>query len=445
MDTFYIGFNLDMTREFIDTCAFWAKEFMGLAASVQEFLFKDAEQDIQAFRIRFASGFEIVALCSRPRSLRGRQGFVIIDEAAFHDELDELLKAALALLIWGGKVAIISTHNGVDNPFNQLVQDCRAGRKKYALHRTTFDEAIDQGLYRRVCDRKGETWTHVAEHDWAQEIRDFYGDGADEELDVVPRQSGGRYLPSTLIEGRSTPVPVLRWSVPDEFVDYGEERRISDCQDWIEEHLAPLVKALPSGARSSIGEDFGRSGDLTVLWPLLTEQDLSRTTPFVVELRNIPFRQQEQIVFWICDNLPRFSGGAFDARGNGQYLAEVARQRYGAECIAEVMLTESWYRENMPRLKAALEDGVFTLPADDDLVTDFRSLEVIRGVPRVPEKSRKGATGQRHGDGVIAAALALFASQELDAIPIDVATAGAYVSLEAFGGDHRSQDFTGFI
>lgn len=89
-----------------------------------------------------------------------------------------------------------------------------------------------------------------------------------------------------------------------------------------------MIAALPRTARSSIGMDFGRSGDLSVLIPLLEGQALERISPFIVEMRNVPFRQQEQIVFWIADRLPRFNFGAFDARGNGQYLAEVAMQRY---------------------------------------------------------------------------------------------------------------------
>ncbi|WP_237172075.1 hypothetical protein [Pandoraea norimbergensis] len=63
-----------------------------------------------------------MALTSRPSNLRGRQGTIVIDEAAFHDQLSELLKAALAMLIWGGRVRVISTHNGTDNAFNELVK-----------------------------------------------------------------------------------------------------------------------------------------------------------------------------------------------------------------------------------------------------------------------------------------------------------------------------------
>src|SRR5262249_2032296 len=70
MDVLYLGYNLDMAREFIDTCAMWARAFVPACSSVQDFLFheqddKGADRAIQAFRISFASGFEIVALSSR--------------------------------------------------------------------------------------------------------------------------------------------------------------------------------------------------------------------------------------------------------------------------------------------------------------------------------------------------------------------------------------------
>lgn len=438
-DVFYIGYNRDMTREFIDTCAMWAKSFLGVAAEVGEFLFieQDARgetREIQAFRINFASDFEIVALCSRPRSLRGRQGYVIIDEAAFHDELAELLKAAIALLIWGGKVLIISTHDGDDNPFNLLITEIKSEKKPYALIRVTFDEAIKQGLYRRVCLRRGIEWTPEGEAAWAQEIRDFYGDAAAEELDCVPAKSGGRYLSRVLLEARAVDVPVVRWSLPAEWVDLPEDDRVRIVDEFCVDQLAPLLGAS-SASSSSVGVDFGRSGHLSVFWALATAADLRRSTAFVVELRNVPFRAQEQILFWIIDRLTRCTGVALDARGNGQYLAEATRQRYGPDFVAEVMLSEGWYREHMPPLRAALEDDTLTIPRDAEIVSDLRSIEVVRGVARAPERARKTADGERHGDAAIAAALALFAARTIDGGPIDIALEGRFTSLDAFGGD----------
>ena len=105
MDAWYIGYNKDMALEFIRDCANWAK-FYGLAAGEIEeteevFVEGDDKKSVLAFVIRFASGWRVTALSSRPSNLRGKQGRVIIDEAAFHEQLGELLKAAMALLMWG--------------------------------------------------------------------------------------------------------------------------------------------------------------------------------------------------------------------------------------------------------------------------------------------------------------------------------------------------------
>ncbi|MGX2039886.1 hypothetical protein ACWJKU_07085 [Methylocaldum sp. MU1018] len=347
----------------------------------------------------------------------------MIDEAAFHDQLDELLKAALAMLIWGGRVRVISTHNGVENPFNELVEDIRAGKRKGTVHRVTFQEAVADGLYRRVCLRLGKEWTAAEEAAWMADVYAFYGDGAEEELDCVPANSGGAWLSRALIESRmSADTPVLRWECKTGFELLPDHIRAAECRDWLEASLAPLLAALPADAISFNGEDFGRSGDLTVHVPLIQAQNLVRRVPFLVELRNVPFRQQEQIAFYLMDRLPRFTGGAFDARGNGQFLAEVAMQRYGASRIQQVMLSESWYREHMPPVKAALEDGTLDgLPRDGDVLADLRAVQVIKGVPRIPETRTTGEDkGKRHGDAAVAVALAYFASREINKGPVTV-------------------------
>lgn len=154
-DTWYIGYTKDMAIEFIRDVADWARFYSLVASEIEEheeiFENGDEKKAILAFTIKFASGFRVTALSSSPRNLRGKQGRVVIDESAFHDDLPELLKSALALTIWGGCVRVISTHNGVDNPFNQLVEEVKAGKLPYSLHHCTFDEALTQGLYKRIC------------------------------------------------------------------------------------------------------------------------------------------------------------------------------------------------------------------------------------------------------------------------------------------------------
>lgn len=411
MDVWYIGYNKDMAQEFIEDSADWARHYSLAATKIEEFVFNDEEKDIQAFRIRFASGFKIVALSSRPANLRGKQGKIVIDEAAFHDNLPGLIKAAIAMLMWGGRVAVISTHNGDDNPFNEQINDIRVGKVPYRLHRTTLDDALAEGLYERICLRLKCEWTPEAEAEWRQALIDFYRDDADEELFCIPARGTGAYFSRIMIENcMDDAIPVLRWICKPAFAEWPEHLRRAEANSWCEEHLAPVLADLDP-MPSYFGEDFGRTGDLTAILPLQELPMLLYRSPCVVELRNVPFEQQKQVLFYLVDRLPRFRFGALDARGNGQYLAEVAMQRYGSSRIEQVMLNQPWYLDNMPRYKDAFESRNILIARDADIMEDHRKVQMEKGVAKVPENVRqKGSDGyQRHGDVAIAGALAWYA------------------------------------
>jgi phage FluMu gp28-like protein len=414
MDTFYLGYNMEMTREFIDYVGEWAKLLSVAVSEMQEEIFKNPdhpEKDILAFRIMFASGFKVLALPSVPRALRGMQGLVIIDEAAFHDDLDGVMKAAFALLIWGGRVIILSTHNGDANPFNVLVQDIRAGRLPYHLERTTLDDAISDGLFKRVCLKTGETWSAEREVEWRKELIAIYGANADEELFVIPSAGSGAYLSAAVIEARMRDdIPVLRLDLPGSFLMMAEHLRVAEIKDWCEENLLPVLKDLNPKEPHAFGQDFGRKRDLSVFWPLAIQSNLVLRTPFLLEMRNVPHTSQSQIVFYICDRLPLLRAGKFDAGGNGSYLAEVTMQKYG-ERIEPVLLSEPWYRENMPRWKAQFEDGTILIPKDREVLDDHRLVKLIRGVGRVPDERTGEKDKKRHGDSAIAGALAVAAAK----------------------------------
>jgi phage FluMu gp28-like protein len=412
MDAFYIGYNLEMAREFIDTCAMWAKAFSEAAAEVEEYLFEDEpDKSIKAFRIRFASGFQIIALPSRPRSLRGMQGLVIIDEAAFHDDLADLLKAAFALLIWGGRVLVISTHNGDANAFNTLVKEAKGGTKGYGYIRFDFDDAIRDGLYRRVCLRTGEPWSVEAEAAWRTAIVREYGDAADEELFCIPREGDGAFLPAPLIEARSRQgIPVIRLKCEPEFTHWPQHLRETHIREWCERELKPLLDQCDKSLAHYLGGDYGRISDLTVLWPLAVQRNLKRQTPFVVELKTVPFDQQRQILKYICDRLPRFTGSKHDGTGLGMSTAEFAVQTYGALRNEAVMLNIPWYREHAQPLKTAFEDDMIEIPMDADTHSDLRLVAVKAGVPHVPAL-KSGVNKDRHGDSAVALMLAYAASR----------------------------------
>lgn len=416
MPTYYMGYDLEMAREFIDVAAVWAKSFLILAKDVEECVFEDPdnpEKNIKAFRIEFSNGCKIVALPSVARVLRGKQGFFIIDEAAFIDDLKEVLKSALALLMWGGKGLILSTHNGDENEFNELVKDIRAEKKPYKLLRCTFDDALADGLFHKICEKTGVEWSEDGEKKFRQDTIDFYGDDAEEELFCIPARGSGAYLTRALIEKcMSDAAPVLRLSYKDDFAQYPKEIRESLIADWLEDHVEPVL-GNQGGGLQSFGFDFGRSGDLSVLWVVEEQQNLDVKTLFCVELSNLPHESQKQILFFILDRLQRFHHGAMDARGNGSYLAEACWQKYGSGKITQVMLSESWYRENMPPMKARFEDATIAIPKDADVMNDLRALKVIKGVARIPEKRVTGKDGRkRHGDAAIALAFAVFAMKK---------------------------------
>lgn len=193
----YMGYDKDMTLEFIEVCAMWARAYNLVHSDIEEEEVLDEEtgKPIKAFSIRLASGHRITGLASVPRSLRGKQGIVIIDEAAFHSDVGEVLKSAMALLIWGGQVVVISTHDGVANAFNELLGEIDSGKRKGERITIPFMDAIEDGLYERVAMVSKIKGVPIADKEqWVQDIYGFYGDDASEELDCVPALGGGSLI-----------------------------------------------------------------------------------------------------------------------------------------------------------------------------------------------------------------------------------------------------------
>ncbi len=422
MDVYYISYAQAMTRDFISDCADWARAFNLGAMEMEEYLWDDSdasgERHIQAFRIKFASGFEINGLSSAPRSLRGKQGVVIIDEAAFVDDLKELLKAAFALLMWGGQVIVCSTHNGAENEFNVQIQDILGGRKPYAHLHIDFDQALMDGLYERICLRNGVAWTPEGEAEWREKIRANYGDGADEELYCVPSQGSGAWLTAPLIEARmNADAPVLRLELPDDYLHRTPEERSSLIRPFMAE-LAEAIREFDPALMHALGFDFARVADLSVLKLLSIDKVLRRQSALTVEMRNVPGDEQKAITYDVMSAAPRLVGAAFDATGMGWTVAEDMGRHFGLRdqhneggLVHAIKFSTDWYRLEMPPLKTAFEDDAISISRDAEHLSDLRLVKLIKGIPRVPDV-RSGEVGKkRHGDYAIALALAYYASR----------------------------------
>ncbi|HAX2814309.1 TPA: hypothetical protein JWI25_000060 [Escherichia coli] len=451
-NTFYVGTRQEMALEYIAAVALFARAFNKLAqADVYEQAFWDSEkkEEILTYMVRFPrSGLKVQALSSRPSNLRGLQGDVVIDEAAFHEGLRELLKAAMAMRIWGCRVRIISTHNGVDNYFNELIQDVLAGRKNYSLHTITLDDAIADGLYRRICYVTDQEWSPKAEIAWRESLyRDATTrEDADEEYGCIPKKSGGAYIPHALIEmAMIRDIPILTFEAPDDFISRAAWLRESEVLTWCEEHLKPLLEALNPRSRFSFGEDFARTGDLSCFVLLEITESLAKREVFRVELRNLPYAQQEQVMMYILTRVPALVGAAFDATGNGGYLAEAALLAFGPDIIDCVMLSPKWYGEWMPKLKAEFEDQNILVARHQTTLDDLRHVKVVNGIPqidkgRTKDQNATAVNARRHGDFAVALCMANRASYMEGFILDESACQALPERSRAIEGGYRDDD-----
>lgn len=372
MNVWYMGYDKDMAQEFIDTCAMWARAF-GIAAEAADEEMVDG--DVQAFRIRFASGFKIVALPSVARALRGKQGLVIIDEAAFHSDLVEVLKAAIAFLMWGGQVVVVSTHDGGANPFNLLLDDVRAKRRKGETITITFDEALKVGLYERIAmigTIKGRPPLPKAE--WIADVRGTYGDDAAEELDCVPKEGSGSWLDAAMMAACEHP-------------DAGRPE-------------------LYSGGLYYMGRDIARRRDLSVihgyeevgdvLW--LRDRWLGRAATFQAQNDEAArlIRARRMIRYWL------------DQTGMGEAVAEAEIGRYGVDRCHGVLLTGPNRLDIAIALKERVDACKIRIPAEPALRSDFRAIKKKGGIAGSITLVNEGEV---HADEFFAAALACGAAK----------------------------------
>lgn len=416
MNVQYLSYSHEMTRQFVKDCEFWIDKFQIIGTEIQEIIVEDKDKDILTYRIGFASGYEIMALPSTPSSIRSKKGRVIIDEAAFVPNLESLLAAAMPLLMWGGKVSIISTFNGVDEPFHKLVREVQAGKWDYSLHIIDFDRAIKDGLYKRISFIEGVNWTEKREARWRQQLIDRSRD-PDQEYFCQPKSSESQYLPGILVEQcMKTQYPVFRLTLNATFHQMPKQDRFEYVQNWLDENARPILSSLGAWRASYIGMDFGRVGDISAIAPLVEQDDLIRFTPFMLELRNCPIQQQRQVLWWLISKLPFCQGVGIDAGGNGLTIAEDTQEKFTEDFVLPIKLSDPMYLKIMPRYKQALESRKIELPSDTLVLADHASVVEMNGVPKVPKKRYRAAgadtSDMRHGDTVIALALAWYTATE---------------------------------
>lgn len=407
-DCYYVSTSFLLGRAYIEMCGDWARALNVITTHYGTRVLRDGNRDVLTHEIRFASGHSVFAVTSNPAAFRGRGGSVCIDEAAHHPNLPEMLKAAQAVGDWEGDLSVISTHNGANNPFNELCEELRTRARAGSLHRVTLEDAIAEGLFKRQCERRGEPWSAELEASWLASKLSTWG--ADEEYRVIPSASGGVYIRRDLIEACSEQAPIVRLDLqPDHHLRMNEAERANFIKNWISSSVRPLLGLLPGDRLTTVGVDFARSGDLTVIALLTEREDLAKRCPWLVELRCVPYEEQWEILKAITEGIPRFGGGVVDGGGNGGWLGEKAVTTYGEASYQALQLSEAWYAEFLPRFRRAFEERQILVPRDTNVRDDLLLFRINKnGVPCLPAaKTRDAQTRkQRHGDAAIALLLA---------------------------------------
>ena len=392
-NVYYQAYNWEMTRGFIADCADWARTLQLTAGSLGETLI-DEGQRIQAFRIAFASGREILAMTSAPRAFRskGRPGdLAIIDEAAFVDDLGQVLKAAMAFRVWGGRAHVISTHNGEANPFAALCRDLREGARPGSLHRITLEEALAEGLFRKIAAAQGRPWSAAGRGRLGS--RDQGG---------VRHSRAGR----ARLHPRCRRRRLARLG-GDPHLRGPRRRRSRRLRRRFHHDRRGRGKAPRSLGRRGAGAGGRRA--LAARTGGATGHPLQRSSG-------------RSWATW-----PRAIGPvriAVDQTGMGEAVVEQLQEDLGRTTVEGVLMTGPRRLDTATALREAVEDRRLRIPPDGDLRRDLHAVRAEAGLTGAPRLMAERSGTDGHADRFWALALACAAARTATTAPIEGATAG---------------------
>jgi phage FluMu gp28-like protein len=344
-DQWIFSTNEDAAKEVLRDCAKWVVKLKEAGMRI--------DCEVRREKIHFKNGFRINALPTKPQALRGKQGDVLIDEAAYVNNLEDFLDAFYALSIHGGKLSVISTHNGSKNSFNKLIEASRANT--YNVHSTTITEAVESGLLEMI--GKG----HLDPVNWENALAETYGAAAGQELYCTPRQGNSSLFPALssirLIKVKEFDVPEIRHGIK---CDY-------------------------------IGVDFGRTIDATSIVGYSKEGE-----PLIIyNLKNTFFNVQLSVILSLCHGGTKV---VVDKGSFGLKLFEDLEEKLGTR-VTGVNISTKWKNIELYGLSREMTEGML-IPNYKDLATDLECFNVTE-----TGSIHIGRIDGRHGDGVMAIAM----------------------------------------
>ncbi len=406
MDVWFSSADASAAKEYILYCAQWAR-LLNIAAHELGEVVLDRDKDIKALVIELANGKRIHGLSSNPRGFRSKGGKVVLDEFAFHDNADELWRAAVPVITWGYPIRVLSTYNGKGNRYYRLVEDAKRAKSGWSLHSTPITQAVADGLADKIAGKKLPAAGREA---FVAQCRETAGDEDlfRQEYMCVPIDAASAWLTWNLISGC-------------EADDAGRPELYRGNTCWV-------------------GMDIARRRDLTVIW-VLENHAGKLWTREVVRLKRARFAYQRAEFERVMKRY-KVARACVDQTGMGEALAEDLQTRFGAYRVEGVLFSGPTKLDLATGIKTAFEDDLIRLPADTDIRNSHHAVKRVMtsaGNPRFD--ADRSETG--HADEFWAHALAIHAASN-PVVPIEFKSVPANVDsgLIGFGA---GQDYSGYM
>lgn len=361
----------------------------------------------------------LTAMTSNPRRFRSKGGDVTLDEFAFHEDAEGMLKAAMPCTTWGGQLSIISTHNGEQSVFNQLVMMGKRRRdpethgepkptdRDVSLHTVTITDAVEQGLVELINRTVG---TNLSRSEFLADCKKQSGPHFDEEFMCVPSGEESSYFPSSL----TRPCATVPADVIVERVGEGELDRLDDLGRGDVDRLLGILTSRSKGATAlHVGVDIGRSVDRFVPWIVAKFGETHRTVGMLV-WQDMPFSAMEaacdRLMTWRSPDGRKVRRMVIDSTGIGAQIGESMERKHRHRAEA-VDFTTEFKAEIFTLTRTHVEQRTVTIPDDIATLADLAS--IAKTITTAGKVRFAGArTKDGHADRATALALALHAADE---------------------------------
>lgn len=365
---YFSSADITAAEEYVQYCKIWINIFKAVAEYSEEIVIQ-AEKDVKTYKVRFANGTSITALSSNPKGFRSKGGKVVLDEFAWHENADELWKAAKPAITWGYPLRILSTHHGKQSLFYNFCEKVKTGTLPWAIHTVDIYQAVEDGLVDKI---KGHKTTSLERSVWLQDEKTSCANSLvwSEEYECHAVDEATTFFTYELIE-KNTRQGILHTPTENEVL--------------------------------FAGLDIARKNDKTVLYIISKENNI-KTTASITTLRDMRFTAQYKEISEILSKF-KIQRLCVDTTGLGMQLGEMLQEKFGRYMVECCTMTNFFKAELVGDIYMSMEDNSFLLPDSDVVRNAFHSIKKITTAAG-NTRYDSAHTEEGHADEFWAAALA---------------------------------------